>query len=132
MRPHRWLSGRSIRRALLIAGLFLGIAGSAQAQSPRPLPATLPLRFESWQAAGPLSRLGKPADGQFVATSRNRRHQALLGGVIGAAAGVVSCTAVSTLTNDSADGGLSFCPLDSYLLIGGAGLVLGAVIGWVI
>jgi hypothetical protein len=123
---------RSIRRALLIAGLFLAIAGSAQAQSPQPLSAALPSRFESWQAAGPLSGTGKPADGQFVATSWNRKHQALLGGVIGAAAGVVFCTTVSTLTNDSADGGLSFCPLDSYLLIGGAGFVLGAAIGWVI
>jgi hypothetical protein len=123
---------RSICRALLIADLFLGIAGSAQAQSPRPLLAALLSQFESWQAAGPLSRIGKPANGQFVATSRNRKHQALFGGVIGAAAGVVFCTAVSTLTDDSADGGLSFCPLDSYLLIGGAGFVLGAAIGWVI
>jgi hypothetical protein len=45
---------------------------------------------------------------------------------------VVFCTAVSTLANDSAEGGLSFCPLDSYLLIGGAGFVLGAAIGWLI
>ena len=37
-----------------------------------------------------------------------------------APAGVVFCTAVSTLVNESADGGVSFCPLDSYLLIGGA------------
>jgi hypothetical protein len=97
---------RSIRRALPIAGLFLGLAASAQAQSARPPLAALPLRFESWQAAAPR-RTGKPGDGQFVATSRNRRGQALLGGVIGAAVGVVFCTAVSTLTNDSADGGLS-------------------------
>jgi ABC-type branched-subunit amino acid transport system permease subunit len=64
--------------------------------------------------------------------ARDRTRQALIGGAIGAAAGVVFCTAVSTLANDSAEGGLSFCPLDSYLLIGGAGLVLGAAIGWVI
>jgi hypothetical protein len=29
-------------------------------------------------------------------------------------------------------GGLSFCPLDSYRVIGGAGFLLGAAIGWVI
>jgi ABC-type branched-subunit amino acid transport system permease subunit len=64
--------------------------------------------------------------------ARDRTRRALLGGAIGAAAGVVFCTAVSTLADDSAEGGLSFCPLDSYLLIGGAGFVLGAAIGWVI
>jgi ABC-type branched-subunit amino acid transport system permease subunit len=64
--------------------------------------------------------------------ARSRTRQALLGGAIGAAAGVVFCTAVSTLANDSAEGGWSFCPLDSYLLIGGAGLLLGAAIGWAI
>jgi ABC-type branched-subunit amino acid transport system permease subunit len=89
------------------------------------------LLFESWRAAEPLDRSGKPA-ALFVAPSRNRKRQALLGGAIGAAAGVVFCTAVSTLANDSAEGGLSFCPLDSYLLIGGAGFALGAAIGWVI
>jgi hypothetical protein len=39
---------------------------------------------------------------------------------------------MSTLVNDSAEGGLSFCPLDSYLLFAGGGFVLGAVIGWLI
>jgi hypothetical protein len=62
--------------------------------------------------------------------SRRRTHQALIGGAIGAGAGAVFCTVVSTLTKDSSEGGLSFCPLDSYLLIGGAGFVVGAAIGW--
>jgi hypothetical protein len=39
---------------------------------------------------------------------------------------------MSTLINDSAEGGLSFCPLDTYLLSAGAGFVLGALIGWLI
>jgi len=59
-------------------------------------------------------------------------RNALLGGAIGAAAGLVVCTAFSSLINDSAEGGLSFCPLDSNLLFGGAGFVLGAAIGWAI
>jgi hypothetical protein len=122
----------SSRLAPLIAGLLLAMAGPAQAQSPRPLPAAVPLQFESWRAAAPLDRVGNPAAGRFVAPSKNRTRQALLGGAIGAAAGVVFCTAVSTLANDSAEGGLSFCPLDSYLLIGGAGFALGAAIGWAI
>jgi hypothetical protein len=45
---------------------------------------------------------------------------------------VVVCTAFSTLIDDSVKGGLSFCPLDTNLLFGGAGFVLGAVIGWAI
>jgi hypothetical protein len=36
------------------------------------------------------------------------------------------------MINDSAGGGLSFCPLDTNLLFGGAGFVLGAAIGWAI
>jgi len=116
----------------LLAVLLFAIPGRVQAQNPRPLPAAVPLRFESWREAAPLDRSSQPTAGHFVTTSPNREHQALLGGAIGAAAGVVFCTAVSTLANDSAEGGLSFCPLDSYLLIGGAGFVLGAAIGWLI
>jgi hypothetical protein len=90
------------------------------------------LRFESWQVASPPYATSKPTMAPLSVAARGRTRQALLGGAIGAAAGVVFCTAVSTLANDSAEGGLSFCPLDSYLLIGGAGFLLGAAIGWVI
>jgi hypothetical protein len=121
-----------IRFAALIVILLLAVAGPARAQSPRPLAAAVPLQFEPWQAPAPLDRSSKPVAGQFIAASRHRTRQALLGGAIGAAAGVVFCTVVSTLANDSAEGGLSFCPLDSYLLIGGAGFALGFAIGWVI
>lgn len=117
------------RLAHLIASLLLATAGLAQAQSPRPLAAAVPLRFESWRPAAALER-SRTARGQFVAAPRHRTRRALLGGAIGAAAGVVFCTAVSTLANDSADGGVSFCPLDSYVLIGGAGFALGFAIGW--
>ena len=121
-----------IRFAPLIAGFLLALAGPARAQSPRPLAAAVPPQFESWQAPAPLDRSSKPITGQLIADSRHRTRQALLGGAIGAAAGVVLCTVVSTLANDSAKGGLSFCPLDSYLLIGGAGFALGFAIGWVV
>ena len=116
----------------MIAGLLLVMAGPALAQGPQPLAAAAPLRFESWRAAAPLDRGSTPAAVQVLTTRRNRTRQALLGGAIGAAAGLVFCTAISTLANDSADGGVSFCPLDSYLLIGGAGFALGFAIGWAI
>ena len=121
-----------MRRPLahLMAGLIFAPASVAHAQSPRPLAAAIPLQFESWRPAAALDRGRTPAISQFVAASRPRTRRALLGGAIGAAAGVVFCTAVPTLANDSADGGVSFCPLDSYLLIGGAGFALGFAIGW--
>jgi hypothetical protein len=93
--------------------------------------ATIPLRFESWEptsSSDSSRKLGVRLD----AASRDRGDQALLGGVIGAAVGVISCTVISTLIDDSADGGLSFCPLDSYLLFAGGGFVLGAAVGWLI
>jgi len=69
---------------------------------------------------------------QLPEEARNRKRQAIIGGAIGAAVGVLACTTVSTLANDSAEGGLSSCPFDSYLLIAGGGFLVGAVIGWVI
>ena len=113
----------------LLAALVGTLAGPAQAQSPPPIPAARPLQFESWQPAAPGEANSKLTVG-LVQGSKNRTRQALLGGVIGAAAGVVVCTAFSTLIDDSVKGGLSFCPLDTNLLFGGAGFVLGAAIGW--
>ena len=114
----------------LAVGMVLAGPVPARAQMPQPLPATTAVRFESWHAMSPLGTGGMPAAVRLEARSRNRTRNALIGGAIGAAAGVVFCTAVSTLADDSADGGLSFCPLDSYLLIGGGGFLLGAAIGW--
>jgi hypothetical protein len=123
---------RCSRFVPLVAGLLFAESGPAHGQHPRPLSAILPLQFEPWRAAAPLDSSSQLPVGRLAATSRDRKRQALVGGAIGAATGVVFCTAVSTLANDSAEGGLSFCPLDSYLLLGGAGFVLGAAIGWVI
>ena len=100
----------------------------AQDRWPRPYPCISSPggRPQRWSSAAlrPSVRSFRPG--------RIEARNALIGGAIGAAAGVVFCTAVSTITDDSADGGLSFCPLDSYLLIGGAGFALGFGVGWVI
>lgn len=126
------MTDESWRLVPLVAGLLLTVAGAAHAQNPPPPLAAMPLQFQSWQAASTLDSSSNTTVVRLVAASRSRKGKALLGGVIGAATGVVICTAVSTLANDSADGGLFFCPLDSYLLIGGAGFVLGAAIGWLL
>lgn len=115
---------------VLVASLVLGTIGETRAQNPRPLAAAL-ARFQSWPASEPSSRSNAILARRELAR-KNRTRQALLGGAIGAAAGLIGCTVISTLANDSAEGGLSFCPLDSYLLIGGAGFVVGAAIGWVL
>jgi hypothetical protein len=120
------------RFVLLIVAPVLAVAGPVQAQHPQPIPAARPLQFESWSAASAVEVSSRLTIGRLIVGSRNRTRSALLGGVIGAAAGVVVCTAFSTLIDDSAKGGLSFCPLDTNLLFGGAGFVLGAVIGWAI
>jgi hypothetical protein len=114
------------RVAALIAGLVVVVGHSATAQQSLPLPATRPLHFESWQ---PAHDQGRTLSSTVVEIQRDRKNRWLIGGAIGAAAGVVVCTAISTIIDDSAEGGLSFCPLDSYLIMGGAGFVLGAVIG---
>ncbi len=119
------------RLPFLVAALVLVTVGPAHAQHLRPL-AAAPLQFESWRAASPSSSSGKLMVHRTALAPKNRTRQALLGGAIGAAAGVIGCTVISTLANDSAQGGLSFCPLDSYLLIGGAGFLIGAAISWVI
>jgi hypothetical protein len=116
------------RVAILIAGLFVAFAQPAGAQAVPSIAATAPLRFESWQPAA-LNHGSTPAAGGVITVAPSKKNNWLIGGAVGFAAGFVFCTAVSTLMNDSASGGLSFCPLDSYLLIGGAGFLLGAAIG---
>ena len=116
----------------LLTGFLLAIASPAQGQSAGPAAAALPFRFESWRPASASDSSSKPVVAHRVAAERDRGDQALLGGVIGAAVGVVSCTVISTLIDDSADGGLSFCPLDTFLLFTAGGFVLGAAVGWLI
>ena len=120
----------SNRLALLITGFVLATAGATQAQSPQPLPAATPMRFESWQPTAWFDDAITPAASQLVVPSPNRKRHALIGGAIGVVTSVVVCTAISTLADDSAEGGLSACPLDTYLLFGAAGFGLGFAIGW--
>jgi hypothetical protein len=116
---------------LLIAGLVLATAVPAQAQTPQPLPAA-PIRFESWQPGAPFEPPVNPARVTFAASSRDRARHGLIGGAIGVLAAVAFCTTISTLANDSAEGGLSTCPIDTYLLLGAAGFAAGFAIGWVL
>ena len=84
------------------------------------------MAFESWRHVAPASAGRTPPLRELGLVRANRTRRALIGGAIGAAVGVVACTAISTLADDSGDGGVSFCPLDTYLLVGGAGFLAGA------
>ena len=114
---------------VFVVGLQLTATGVAAAQSQGPRQDVL-VTFESWRAVAPASASRPARIGELAELRSNRTRRVLIGGAIGAAAGVVACTAISTLADDSADGGLSFCPLDTYLLLGGAGFVAGAAVGW--
>ena len=115
------------RFATLIPCLLVVLAQPATAQQVAPVPATRPVQFESWQAAA-LDPGSMPAADRSITSTGEKKDTWLIGGAVGAAAGIVFCTAVSTLMNDSASRGLSFCPHDAYLIMGGAGFVLGAAI----
>jgi hypothetical protein len=121
----------SNRLAFLIPTLVIATTVPAQGQTPQPLPAT-PVRFESWQPGAPFEPRVNPARVMVAATSRDRARHGLIGGAIGVVAAVAFCTTVSTLANDSAEGGLSTCPISSYLLMGAAGFAAGFAIGWVL
>ena len=60
-----------------------------------------------------------------------RLRRALIGGAIGAATGVITCTVISNLVKDS-DSGLTTCDTKAYIAFGGGGFALGAVLGWLI
>ena len=122
---------RCTRLAIVVAGLIVVLARPTSGQNHPPGLGTEPRHFESWRPTSPHDAASGATFPALGVAEEHRTRRALVGGAIGAAAGVVLCTAISTIANDSADGGLSFCPLDSYLLIGGAGFVLGAVIGLV-
>jgi hypothetical protein len=117
----------------LVTGLVLGATDLAQAQERAPVISALSVRFESWRTVLPIDSTSTFQIGYLADASKDRGDQVLLGGAIGAAAGVVACTAISTLIDDNTPNRvLSFCPLDTYLLFAAGGFVVGALVGWLI
>jgi hypothetical protein len=112
-----------------VAALQVTASTLGWAQSPGPRQDRL-VAFEAWHPVSRASASRSQRIRELDQLRANRTRRVLIGGAIGAAAGVVACTAISTLANDSADGGVSFCPLDTYLLVGGAGFVAGAAVAW--
>ena len=62
--------------------------------------------------------------------SSQRARNALIGGVIGAAAGIVICTVISNISDDAAIDRFTTCTAKGYLVSGGLGFAAGSLIGW--
>ena len=99
----------------LLLSFTIGISSPSPFASLRagvtaPVPSPAPIRVSL--PAGQPDRLGN----------------AVLGAVIGGAAGIVTCTVISNIVKDSGTG-FSTCTWKGYLLLGGSGAGLGALIG---
>ena len=100
-------------------------------------------RPDSTRPAAATSRLGFSGAAEAASSSLTERlrldpepeaprlRSAVIGGAIGAATGVITCTVISNLVKDS-DDGLTTCDTKAYLAFAGGGFALGAVVGWLI
>lgn len=61
----------------------------------------------------------------------HRARHAVIGGLIGGAAGILACTAISNIANDPGSG-FSTCDAKAYIGFGLGGAAVGALIGWAI
>jgi len=120
-----------MRRRLLVLAIAALAAGAVPARAQYPV--SIPQRqaaFASWQPA----EIAAPAEGASFqsATAVSRRgRRALIGGAIGAVAGLAVCTVISNLTDEGAEG-LSTCTWKGYLLTGGIGFGVGFAAGWLL
>ena len=85
-------------------------------------------RFLSWTAAIPVQaastlEVSRPAPAQGPSVER-----VLLGGLIGAAAGALLCTVISNISDEAANERFTTCTAGGYLLFGGGGFAIGALI----
>ncbi len=117
--------------ALLLSAFVMSGQVVAQ-QAATPISAFEPL-FTATQPSG-----GSLSDPRFLndlalegATPTHRGRHALIGGLIGAAAGVITCTVISNIANDPGTG-FSTCDATAYLGFGLGGFAVGALIGWLI
>ncbi|HEV8600183.1 MAG TPA: hypothetical protein VGQ69_12535 [Gemmatimonadales bacterium] len=117
--------------------VLLLAAGPAASQQPAALPAigpTSPARLLQSQAAQVLpATQASLADRLRLAALRRRSRgsHALIGGLIGSAAGIVVCTAISNYVKDEGTG-VSTCTTSGYVAFGVGGFAVGALVGYLI
>ncbi len=114
------------RTLLLAAGIIVSLPSPAHAQASGAL--LLPrVEFASWTPGSGAEPGVVPSVSAAATRLRPKARSALIGGAIGAVAGLGFCTAVSNIMNDGT--GFSTCTLDGYLVTGSVGFVLGAAVG---
>ena len=114
---------------LLMVTAFAGSAAPAQAQGLAPIPPRQAV-FASWRPPE-LPRAADRVAGSSGATISRRGRRALIGGAIGAVAGLAVCTVISNMTDEGAEG-FSTCTWKGYLLTGGIGFGVGFAAGWLL
>lgn len=120
--------GRLLR--LLVATTVLSGTVPAQAQHAAPIPHQ-PAAFAAWRPSALAAEAGPSSPyGAGTAISRKGRR-ALIGGAIGAVAGLAVCTVISNMTDEGA-AGFSTCTWKGYLLTGGIGFGVGFAAGWLL
>ena len=93
-------------------------------------PAPLALSRSTFASSGASSASISAASIRMPSASTHRVRNALIGGVIGAAAGAVVCTAISNIADDAAVDRFTTCTAKGYLLTGGVGFGAGFLAGW--
>lgn len=83
--------------------------------------------FASWDPSPPAISTEAV---RMPGASRHRLRNALIGGVVGAAAGAIVCTAISNIADDAAVDRFTTCTAKGYLLTGGIGFGAGFLVGW--
>lgn len=111
--------------AAILAGVAVPAHGQASAGPLLARPAFVSWSPASSAALGAMTPVNVPA-----ARAASKARNALIGGAIGAVAGLGFCTVISNITNEG--GGFSTCTRKGYLLTGGVGFALGAAVGLIL
>ena len=115
----------------LVLLVLLVLPSVALAQGPRAAPAWSG-RAVTWGAWDSTAAQIAPEAVAMPAPSPHRLRNALIGGAIGTAAGLVVCTAISNITDDAGADRFTTCTAKGYLLTGGVGFGAGFLIGWLV
>ena len=109
----------------LMVLLLLVLPSAVQAQGPRSS-----VLFDHSLVSEQVPATIQPTAVLVPAASPHRTRNALIGGVIGAAAGVAVCTVISNIADDAAEDRFTTCTAKGYFLTGGIGFGAGFLVGW--
>ena len=101
------------------------------AQGPRAAPPFSVRAAATLEVASATGRI-VPEAVAVPAPSPHQFRNALIGGAIGAAAGVIVCTAISNIADDAAVDRFTTCTTSGYMLTGSIGFGAGFLVGWLV